>query len=136
MEICPGALSVDNSCRMMKRRKALRRLACEGRLSKSSQGELSAVTKFRLSFVPFPKFDQRVHPQVRWYTARLVQMLRTCCCPVPQTSLTSWKSCSIVARSAKASWISCSAALGSVQRLAKLIFCGPYFAVDRDGARA
>jgi hypothetical protein len=35
----PGALSVDNSCRMMKRRKALRRLACEGRLPKPSQAE-------------------------------------------------------------------------------------------------
>lgn len=34
-----GALSVDNSCRMMKRRKALLRLACEGRLPEPSQAQ-------------------------------------------------------------------------------------------------
>jgi tetratricopeptide (TPR) repeat protein len=52
----------------------------------------------------------------RWYTATLVQMLRTCCWPVPQTSFTSWKSCSMVARSAKASMISTAVAWGSVEK--------------------
>ena len=43
-------------------------------------------------------------------------MFRTCCWPAPQTSFTSWKSCSIVARSAKASIISTTVTFGSVEK--------------------
>ena len=43
-------------------------------------------------------------------------MFRTCCWPAPQTSFTSWKSCSIVARSANASMISTTVAFGSVEK--------------------
>ena len=82
------AVMVDNSFRRMCSRKALRRLACEGRRWASSQGE-----SLRLQSCLWLRSQAHNSTSVciqrfRLYTARLVQMLRTCCWPVPHTSLT------------------------------------------------
>jgi len=74
---------VDNSPCMICARRALRRLACEGRRSGSSHGESVRLTSC-------PPLRPHAHSSTsvciqrfKLYTARFVQMLRTCCCPEP-----------------------------------------------------
>ena len=96
---------VDNSFRRMCCRKALRRLACEGRREASSQGEsLRLQSCLRLRSQAQSSTSVCIQ-RFRLYTARLVQMLRTCRCPVPQTSSDRGSLVQMVARSANASRI-------------------------------
>lgn len=80
---------VDNWCRIMCCRKALRPLACDGRREASSQGESlrsqSCSRGRRQAHNSMSVCIQRF----KLYTATFVQMLRTCCWPDPQTSFTS-----------------------------------------------
>ncbi len=83
------AVIVDNSLRRICVRKALRWLACEGRRRASSHGESLRSTSCR----PFSSHAQSstnvcIH-KFKLYTAKLFQMLRTCCWPEPHTSFTS-----------------------------------------------
>jgi len=74
---------VNNSPCMICARRALRRLVCEGRRSGSSHGESVRSTSC-------PPLRPHAHSSTsvciqrfKLYTARFVQMLRTCCCPEP-----------------------------------------------------
>ncbi len=60
-----AAVIVDNSFRRMCWRKALRRLACEGRRSASSHGESLRSHSCSRRSVPRPEFHQRMHPQIQ-----------------------------------------------------------------------
>ena len=78
---CQAAVMVDNSFRRMCCRKALRRLACEGRRWASSQGEsLRLQSCWRLRSHAHNSTSVCIR-RFRLYAARLAQMLRTCCWP-------------------------------------------------------
>ncbi len=79
----------DNSLRRICRRRASRRSACEGRRSASSHGEVLRSTKCSWVWSHAQSSESVCIHRFKLYTARLVQMLRTCCWPEPHTSFTS-----------------------------------------------
>ena len=97
-----AATMARNSLRRIYSRITLRRLTCKGRLVASSHGESPRSTRWPCSRRQPYNFTSVCIQSLRLYTATLVQTFRTCCCPAPHTSFTSWKSCSFVERSAYA----------------------------------
>jgi hypothetical protein len=112
-------ISSRNTCRC----NALRLSACEARRLGSSHGQ-------RLRSTTTSSEHSHAHASTvvychehRWNAPTLANRSRTCCCPAPQTSLTSLKLCSWLLRSA-ASRISSTVASGLVlsQRQPEILF--------------
>ena len=93
-----------------------RRSACEGRRSGLSQGRARRSVSSDLGT---SQQQSSTNVYIHWFKCQQPMFdhtLRTCCCPAPQTSFTSWKCSSIAQRAATASKISRTSADVSVQK--------------------